>query len=231
MKRAKAVVLLSGGMDSATTLAYAVSKGFSVYAMSFRYGQRHETELKCAKKIARLFKVKEHLVINFNLRKIGGSALTSDKVKVPGKFVPGIPSTYVPARNMIFLSFALAWAEKLEARNIFIGVNSIDYSGYPDCRPEFISAFENCAKLGTRAADGDWRFKFHAPLQKMKKSEIIRIGMDLGVDFRHTHSCYNPGTKGISCGKCNSCTLRLDGFRKAGLKDPIRYESKSGRKK
>lgn len=223
MKSRKAIVLLSGGMDSATSLAYAVSKGFDVHALSFSYGQRHKIELKYAKKIALQFNASEHLVISFDLRKIGGSALTSEKMKIPEKFIPGIPSTYVPARNTIFLSFATSWAEVIGARDIFIGVNSLDYSGYPDCRPEFIRSFNKCANLGTRAADEKWEFKIHAPLQKMKKSGIIKLGLKLGVDFSLTLSCYNPTAKGVPCGKCNSCILRLKGFKEAGLKDPVKY--------
>ncbi len=226
MKFSKGVVLLSGGMDSATSLAYAASKGFEIYALSILYGQRHRIELKFAKKIASYFNVEEHLVISFDLRKIGGSALTSDKMKVPKKFISGIPPTYVPARNTIFLSFATSWAEVLGARDIFIGVNSLDYSGYPDCRPEFIRSFNKCANLGTKATDEKWKFKIHAPLQKMRKSEIVRLGLELGVDFSLTLSCYNPTAKGVSCGKCNSCVLRLKGFKEAGIKDPVRYENK-----
>ncbi len=219
----KAVVLLSGGMDSSTCLAYAGSRGYECYALSFSYGQRHLAELKSSEKIAAFFKVKKHTVISFSLRDWGGSALTSDKIRVPEKIGVGIPVTYVPARNTIFLSFAASWAEAIGARDIFIGVNSVDYSGYPDCRPEFIKSFGKTANLGTKAADEKWKFKIHAPLQKLTKKDIILLGMKLGVDYGMTFTCYNPGKKGLSCGKCNSCELRLKGFEESGIPDPIKY--------
>ena len=219
----KAVVLLSGGLDSATVLAYAVRKGFECHAISFDYGQRHRNELKCAKRIARQLKAADDLLVGFNLRKWGGSALTSS-IKVPKKGLkPGIPVTYVPARNTIFLSFAVSYAEAIGAKDIFIGVNSLDYSGYPDCRPQFIKAFAKCANLGTKATDEGWKFKIHAPLQKLTKSQIIRLGTKLGVDYSLTSSCYDPDPRGRACGKCDSCRLRRKGFEDAGVEDPTAY--------
>ena len=215
-------MLLSGGLDSATAMAYANSKGFECHAISFNYGQRHRSELACAKKIARHLGAKDHVIIKFDLRKWGGSALTSDNIKVPkirtGK---GIPPTYVPARNTIFLSFAVSYSETIGAKDIFIGVNSLDYSGYPDCRPKFIKSFEKTANLGTRAADEEWKFKIHTPLQTLKKSEIIRLGLSLGLDYSITQSCYDPGENGVICGKCDSCTIRKKGFAEAGIPDPV----------
>jgi 7-cyano-7-deazaguanine synthase len=221
----KAVVLLSGGLDSATCLAIAKSQGYECYALSFEYGQRHQCELQAAKDIADAIGVKEHVVINIDLRKWGGSALTDD-IDVPDadKAGEGVPITYVPARNIIFLSFAVGWAEVLGAKDIFIGVNSVDYSGYPDCRPQFIEAFRKCATVGTKASDEGWEFDIHAPLQTLTKSEIIRQGTDLGVDYGLTHSCYNPDENGLSCGKCDSCHLRHKGFEDAGIPDPTRYQ-------
>jgi len=222
MNKEKAVVLVSGGLDSATVLAIADAEGFECYAMSFAYGQRHNIELQAAKNICEKFSVKEHIIAEIDLARWGGSALTSDKIEVPDfdEKKPKIPPTYVPARNTIFLSFAVGWAEVIEARHIFIGVNSMDYSGYPDCRPEFIKAFEEAARLGTKAADEGWKFEIHAPLQYLNKAEIIRRGIELGVDYSLTHSCYNPDKTGKACGKCDSCSLRLKGFREAGLEDP-----------
>jgi len=222
MNKAKAVILVSGGLDSATVLAIAASEGYECYAMSFAYGQRHNIELEAAEKICKAFSVKEHIIAEIDLAKWGGSALTSDKIKVPDYIsqTDKIPPTYVPARNTVFLSFAVSWAEVIEARHIFIGVNSMDYSGYPDCRPEFIEAFEEVARLGTKAADEGWKFKIHAPLQYLNKAEIIRKGLKLGVDYGITHSCYNPDKDGVPCGKCDSCTLRKKGFQEAGLEDP-----------
>jgi 7-cyano-7-deazaguanine synthase len=224
MKRA--VVLLSGGLDSATTLAICRHDGFEPYALSFDYGQRHKLELDAAKRVAAALGAREHRIANIDLRVFGGSALTDD-IAVPKNREPErereIPITYVPARNTIFLSYALAWCEVLGAADIFIGANAIDYSGYPDCRPEFISAFEWMANVATKAGVEGTRFKIHAPLLSMSKSEIMRKGMDLGVDFSLTHSCYDPGVDGIACGECDSCRLRLEGFRVAGLVDPIRY--------
>ncbi|UDQ97649.1 7-cyano-7-deazaguanine synthase QueC [Lentisphaerota bacterium WC36G] len=221
----KAVVLLSGGLDSATCLADALEKEFEVYALSFNYGQRAEAELKYAKQVVDFYgeKVKQHIVINIDLRQWGGSALTSD-VEVPeANSEEGIPITYVPARNTIFLSFAVGWAEVLGCRDIFIGVNSVDYSGYPDCRPQFIEAFRKCANLGTKADDEGWSFNIQAPLQFLKKEEIIKLGVKLGLDYRLTNSCYNPGKDGGACGKCDSCFLRKKGFADAELEDQTIY--------
>jgi 7-cyano-7-deazaguanine synthase len=224
MKRA--VVLLSGGLDSATTLAICRQDGFEPCALSFDYGQRHKVELNAAKSVAAALSAREHRVANIDLSIFGGSALTGD-IAVPKNREPKteneIPITYVPARNTIFLSYALAWCEVLGAADIFIGANAIDYSGYPDCRPEFMSAFERMANLATKAGAEGIRFKIHAPLISMSKAEIIRKGTELGVDFSLTHSCYDPGADGVSCGECDSCRLRLEGFRAAGLVDPIRY--------
>ena len=224
----KAVVLLSGGLDSTTALAVAQSAGYEIYAISFRYGQRHSMELESASRVAKAMGVEKHLIINFDLRAIGGSALT-DQIEVPKErgaveIASGIPVTYVPARNTIFLSFALAWAEVLGAQDIFIGVNALDYSGYPDCRPEYIEAFEKMATLATKAGvEGRLRLKIHTPLIAMTKAEIIQTGLKLGVDYSLTLSCYDPGAQGISCGKCDSCLLRLKGFAEAGVSDPLRY--------
>ena len=230
-ERPKAVVLLSGGIDSATTLAIAKSRGFDVYALSFRYGQRHGVELESARQIARFFQAAEHLIMDIDLRRFGGSALT-DNIDVPknreaGEMDKAIPVTYVPARNTIFLSFALAWAEILGSGDIFIGVNVLDYSGYPDCRPEYLAAFESMANLGTKAGvEGRQRFKIHAPLIRMTKAQIIKKGLELGVDFGLTHSCYDPFETGEACGECDSCRLRLKGFKEAGVPDPAKYRAK-----
>jgi len=227
----KAIVLLSGGMDSSTALAIAAQKGFELYALSFYYGQKNLFELKCAKRLARQFAAKKHLIIHMSMKEIGGSALTSS-IPVPKKrdeaeMSMGIPVTYVPARNTIFLSFALAWAETLPSRDIFIGVNYLDSSGYPDCRPEFIASFEKMANLATRiGTEGKERIKVHAPLIEMKKNEIIRKGIQRGVDFSMTSSCYDPLPGGVACGGCDSCVLRLKGFRDAGIIDPIKYSRK-----
>jgi 7-cyano-7-deazaguanine synthase len=225
MKRA--VVLLSGGIDSTTTLAIALAEGYEAYALSFDYGQRHQVETEAARRVANSLGAKKHRIAKIDLRVFGGSALTDD-VDVPKKrseteIVRGIPVTYVPARNIIFLSYALAWTEVIEASDIFLGVNAIDYSGYPDCRPEFIEAFESMANLGTKAGAEGRRFQIHTPLIKLSKAEIIRKGIALGVDLSVTHSCYDPTPEGLACGECDSCLLRLKGFREAGLKDPIRY--------
>lgn len=224
-----AVVLLSGGLDSATTLAICRYDGFEPCALSFDYGQRHKLELNAAKRVASALGAREHRIANIDLRVFGGSALTDD-IAVPKNREPdsesGIPVTYVPARNTIFLSYALAWCEVLGAADIFIGANAIDYSGYPDCRPEFISAFERMANVATKAGVEGTRFQIHAPLLSMSKADIIRKGMELGVDFSLTHSCYDPGADGIACGECDSCRLRLEGFRAAGLVDPIPYASR-----
>jgi 7-cyano-7-deazaguanine synthase len=221
---APAICLLSGGLDSATVLAYAQREGFDCYALSFDYGQRHLVELEAAARVAAALAVKQHRVVKLDLRAFGGSALTAD-IDVPKNGVqPGIPITYVPARNTIFLSFALAWAEVLKASDIFIGVNAIDYSGYPDCRPEFIEAFEKLANLATKAGvEGHTHLKVHAPLLQLSKSGIIKLGVDLGVDFSLTHSCYDPDAQGRSCGRCDSCRLRLQGFQDAGIEDPLAY--------
>ena len=219
----KAVILLSGGLDSATVLAMAKAEGFELYALSFNYGQRHSCELEAARQVAAAAGAR-HLVMEIILRSWGGSALTDDAIAVPDAADShGIPATYVPARNLIFLSFATAWAEVLGARDIFIGVNSVDYSGYPDCRPAFISSFAETARLGTAAVDENWKYEIHAPLQNLTKSEIIRAGVALGVDYRLTTSCYHPDAEGRSCGRCASCALRIAGFAEAGVADPTRY--------
>lgn len=222
----KAVVLLSGGLDSATTAAIALNRGFDLYALSFDYGQRHVHELGYAKKISEFFDAKGHLIITIDLRSIGGSALT-DNIDIPKDraredMSHDIPVTYVPARNTIFLSFALAWAEVLKAYDIFIGVNALDYSGYPDCRPEYLDAFQKMANLATREGVDGRHIKIHAPLINMKKSEIIKKGIKLGVDYSLTHSCYQPSPDGLSCGRCDSCLLRKRGFEEAGIKDSAR---------
>ena len=225
----KAVVLLSGGIDSATTLAIAQGMGFEIYALSFCYGQRHVIELKAAENIAKKNKVTQHLILDIDLQKIGGSALTAD-IKVPKRrsikeLKKRIPVTYVPARNTIFLSYALAWAEVIGANDIFIGVNVLDYSGYPDCRPEYIAAYEKMANLATKAGvERKQKLKIHTPLIKMSKSQIIQKGIELGVDYSITHSCYDPSDSGEACGECDSCLIRLKGFKDAGLKDPVKYK-------
>jgi 7-cyano-7-deazaguanine synthase len=219
-----AVCLLSGGLDSATCLAVALREGYRCYALSFDYGQRHRSELEAAARVAASLGAAEHRVISIDLRAFGGSALTAD-IAVPKAGVgQGIPVTYVPARNTVFLSFALAWAEVLSSSDVFIGVNAIDYSGYPDCRPEFIAAFETMANLATKSGvEGRTHLKIHSPLIQLSKCEIIRLGAELGVDFSLTHSCYDPDARGRSCGLCDSCRLRLKGFADAGLKDPVEY--------
>ena len=224
----KAVLLLSGGLDSATALAIAQSEGFEIYALSFAYGQRHQHELDAAQKIAARYDAKEHRILTFDLRSFGGSALTGSEIDVPKDrnmdTSSGIPVTYVPARNTIFLSFALAWAEVLKACDIFIGVNALDYSGYPDCRPEFIRAFETMANLATAyGTEGGQRITIHAPLINLTKGEIIRKGLELAVDYALTTSCYDPDEEGRACGRCDSCQLRLKGFRENGIEDPVRY--------
>lgn len=220
----RAVVLYSGGLDSTTCLAMAKAEGFEPHAMSFAYGQRHGVELEAARENAGAMGAEQHLLVEIDLRKIGGSALTAG-IDVPKEGVgSGIPVTYVPARNTIFLSFALGWAEVLGAFDIFIGVNALDYSGYPDCRPEYIAAFETMANLATRAAvEGAGRYRIHAPLIGLTKAEIIRKGVSLGVDYSRTHSCYDPSPEGLACGRCDSCRLRLKGFSEAGMADPVRY--------
>lgn len=220
----KAIVLLSGGLDSATCLALAHQQGFEAYCLSFDYGQRHQTELAAAARIAKLLGAREHRVLDLNIGQFGGSALTDQGIAVPTTGVePGIPVTYVPARNTVMLSFALAWAEVLTARDIFIGVNAVDYSGYPDCRPEYIAAFETMANLATKAGVEGWRLSIHAPLIALSKADIIRTGSALGVDFSQTVSCYQADPEGRACGVCDSCRLRREGFTAAGLPDPTRY--------
>jgi len=228
MKRA--VVLLSGGIDSTTTLAIAIADDYETYALSFDYGQRHQIETEAARSVANSLGTKEHRVAKIDLRVFGGSALTDDldvpKQRSDVEIGRSIPITYVPARNTIFLAYALAWAEVIPANDIFLGVNAIDYSGYPDCGPEFIEAFENVANLGTKAGVEGRRFQIHTPLIKFSKAEIIRKAVELRVDLSLTHSCYDPTPEGLACGECDSCLLRLKGFREAGLKDPVRYVKK-----
>jgi 7-cyano-7-deazaguanine synthase len=224
-----AVVLVSGGLDSATTLALARAEGFAPHALTFRYGQRHDAELRSARAVATALGAVEHREITVDLGQLGGSALTAD-IPVPkhasaAEIGTGIPVTYVPARNTIFLSFALAWCEVLGASHIFIGVNALDYSGYPDCRPEFIAAFQHMARLGTRAGVEGRPITIHAPLISLSKGEIIRRGLELGVDYGLTHSCYDPAPDGTACGACDACLLRLKGFQEAGVPDPVRYRT------
>jgi 7-cyano-7-deazaguanine synthase len=230
MDRRKAVLLLSGGLDSTTLLALAASEEYAIHALSFRYGQRHAAELAAARKIAAHYRVVQHVVTDIDLRVFGGSALTSD-IAVPKdrRLDEGgnIPVTYVPARNTIFLSVALAWSEVLGATDIFIGVNALDYSGYPDCRPEFIAAFQQMARLATRAGvEGAAPLTIRTPLIEMSKKEIIELGLKLGVDYSMTTSCYDPAESGEACGHCDACQLRLKGFSDAGARDPIRYASR-----
>ena len=228
MKRA--VVLLSGGLDSATTLAICAHDGFEAHALSFNYGQRHKLELDAARRVAASLGARAHRIAQIDLRVFGNSALTDEMIAVPknrgADKASEIPITYVPARNTIFLSYALAWCEVLNAADIFIGANAIDYSGYPDCRPAFIAAFEELAAVATRAGAEGTRFQIHAPLIAMSKAEIIRKGAELGVDFSLTRSCYDPAPDSTACGECDSCRLRLEGFRKAGMPDPIAYVAK-----
>ncbi len=224
----KAVILLSGGLDSSTVLLIAKDQGFSPYTLTFRYGLRHEFEIDAAKRIAQTCGVKDHIIVDIDLRTFGGSALTDEK-DVPkdrsaSEFSEGIPITYVPARNTIFLSFALAWAEVLEANDIFIGVNALDYSGYPDCRPEYIEAYQTMANLATKAGiKGNQDLVIHTPLIDLTKAQIIQKGSNLGVDYSLTHSCYDPSEDGLPCGHCDACQLRLRGFNEAGLIDPLTY--------
>lgn len=229
MKRA--VVLVSGGLDSAVTLALAVTQGFDPFVLSFQYGQRHSVELEAARRVVQSRGVREHRVAEIDLRVFGGSALT-DHIPVPQRRTEeevghglGIPITYVPARNTIFLAYALAWAEVIPCSDIFLGVNVVDYSSYPDCRPVFLEAFERLANVATKAGVEGKGFKIHAPLLQLNKAEIIRGGIALGVDFSLTHSCYDPAPDGAACGQCDSCHLRLKGFAEAGLPDPVRYQS------
>lgn len=220
-----AVVLVSGGLDSATTLAVARAEGYRCHALSFDYGQRHRLELEAARAVAEGLGAVEHRVMPLDLRLFGGSALTDDGIEVPAEAGEGIPVTYVPARNTIFLSLALAWAEVLPAADLFIGVNAVDYSGYPDCRPEFVEAFERLANLGTKAGAEGRPFRVHAPLIHLTKAGIIRSGHELGVDYGRTLSCYDPDEAGRACGVCDSCRLRAAGFREAGVPDPTRYRA------
>lgn len=227
--RRPAVVLLSGGLDSTTALAIARDAGYKIHALTFRYGQRHSLEVEAARRIAQAMRVQQHVVVDIDLRVFGGSALT-DALAVPKgrdheEMSEGIPVTYVPARNTIFLSFALAWAEVLDASDIFLGINAVDYSGYPDCRPEFVRAFEELARLATKAGvEGRQQLRIHAPLVHLTKAEIIGRGLDLGVDYGLTRSCYDPAGSGAACGECDSCQLRLAGFAAAGAADPAPYQ-------
>jgi 7-cyano-7-deazaguanine synthase len=223
----KAIVLLSGGLDSATTLALARQQGYACHALSLEYGQRHAVELDAARRIARLLQVVEHKIIRIGLETIGGSALTDPAIQLPEALGEGIPATYVPARNTVFLSLALGWAEVLGARRIFIGVNAVDYSGYPDCRPEFIRAFEALASLATKAGVEGERFRIETPLINLTKAEIIRQGVALGLDYAVTVSCYQADADGRACGVCDSCRLRARGFAEAGVADPTRYVADS----
>jgi len=223
MTEKRAVILLSGGLDSATVVAMAKADGFSCYTMSFDYGQRHRAELQAAERVAKDLGVVEHKVIGLNLNGIGGSALTDSSIDVPEAPSEGIPVTYVPARNTVFLSLALGWAEVLGARDIFIGVNAVDYSGYPDCRPEFVESFERMANLATKAGVEGQGFTIQAPLQMLSKADIVKAGTRLGVDYAKTVSCYQADDQGRACGKCDSCRLRAEGFAAAGLQDPTNY--------
>ena len=221
----KAVVLVSGGLDSSTVLALALQQGYRCYTLSFDYGQRHRSELEAAKRVSELMKVEEHKIVRLDLGTIGGSALTDTTIDVPEQETAGIPVTYVPARNTVFLSIALGWAEVLEADTIFLGVNAVDYSGYPDCRPEYISSFEIMANLATRAGVEGNKLSLQAPLIDMTKGEIISAGASLGVDYSQTVSCYQASIEGLACGKCDSCRLRIEGFNQAGISDPTRYKN------
>jgi 7-cyano-7-deazaguanine synthase len=224
----KAVALASGGLDSSTAIALALKQGFEIYALSFDYGQRHRFELEAARRVLRALGIAHHIIAAIDLRPFGGSALTAD-IAVPknrglDRLSTEIPITYVPARNTIFLSMALGWCEALNAQDIFIGVNALDYSGYPDCRPEFLEAFEHLANLATRSGvEGTSRFQIHAPLLHMTKAQIILAGIEAGVDFSLTHSCYDPSPEGLACGACDSCILRRRGFEEAGIPDPTLY--------
>ncbi len=219
----RAVVLLSGGLDSATTLAVAHSQAYACYALSFDYGQRHVAEINAAGRVAAALGAVEHRVVRLDLGQLGGSALTDTAIAVPEGPTEGIPVTYVPARNTVMLAYALAWAEVLGANDIFIGVNAVDYSGYPDCRPEFIEAFEKLANLATKAGVEQGNFHVHAPLIRLSKAEIIRLGIALGVEYGQTVSCYQATAEGLACGRCDSCRLRREGFRATGMPDPTRY--------
>lgn len=229
MQHPHAVVLLSGGLDSATTLAIAQSQGFTCHAVSFDYGQRHRAELAAAERVAQQLGAAEHRTMRIDFAGIGGSALTDNRIAVPETESAGIPVTYVPARNTVFLALALGWAEVLHSADLFIGVNAVDYSGYPDCRPEFIDAFAHLAGLATKAGvEGSSRFKVHAPLIHLTKAQIIQRGLQLGVDYSQTVSCYQADEHGRACGRCESCRLRREGFARAGIADPTRYQSDAG---
>lgn len=231
-EKSRAVVLLSGGLDSTTALAIAKSEGHEIYALTFRYGQRHEVEIEAARRIAEQFTVERHVVAEINLRVFGGSALTGD-VEIPKgrdaeEMGRGIPVTYVPARNTIFLSFALAWAEVLGSSDVFIGVNALDYSGYPDCRPEYIEAYQRMANLATKAGvEGRQKLSIHTPLIHLSKAQIIKRGIELGVDYSLTSTCYDPSPEGLACGQCDACLLRLKGFDENGLEDPATYRAEA----
>ena len=221
----KAVILVSGGLDSTTVVAMAKSQGYDCYTLSFDYGQRHRSELVAAQNVSELMTVHAHKVVKLDLGSIGGSALTDSSIEIPESETTGIPVTYVPARNTVFLSIALGWAEVLGANDIFLGVNAVDYSGYPDCRPEYIQAFETMANLATKAAVEGQALKIHAPLIDMTKGQIVQTGLALGVDYSKTVSCYQANLKGEACGKCESCRLRRQGFEQASIKDPTRYQN------
>ena len=221
----KAVILVSGGLDSSTVLAIAARQGYECYTLSFDYGQRHRSELDAAIRVSESMSVVEHKVIKLDLQAIGGSALTDTTIAVPEKETAGIPVTYVPARNTVFLSIALGWAEVIGANKIFVGVNAVDYSGYPDCRPEYIASFEAMANLATRAGVEGNHLSIEAPLIDMTKGQIIQAGLELGVDYSQTVSCYQASSDGVACGKCDSCRLRAQGFFEAGVKDPTRYQN------
>ena len=221
----KAVILVSGGLDSTTVVAMAKSQGYDCYTLSFDYGQRHRSELVAAQNVSELMTVHAHKVVKLDLGSIGGSALTDSSIEIPELETTGIPVTYVPARNTVFLSIALGWAEVLGANDIFLGVNAVDYSGYPDCRPEYIQAFETMANLATKAAVEGHKLTIHAPLMDMTKGEIVQAGLALGVDYSSTVSCYQANLEGQACGKCESCRLRRQGFEQAGIKDPTRYQN------
>lgn len=221
----KVVILVSGGLDSSTVLAIALEQGFECYTLSFDYAQRHRSELEAAKRISEIMDVKEHKIVQLDLGSIGGSALTDIDIDVPETETSGIPVTYVPARNTVFLSIALGWAEVLGANKIFLGVNAVDYSGYPDCRPEYISSFESMANLATKAGVEGNKLSIEAPLIDMSKRDIIKLGVSLGVDYSQTVSCYQASLEGLACGRCESCRLRAEGFKHAGLLDPTRYKN------
>ena len=220
----KAIILLSGGLDSITVLAQAINQSYQCYALSFDYGQQHKAELNAAKEIAKFYQVSMYKVIELGFGDIGGSALTDEHISIPESPQKGIPVTYVPARNTVFLSFALGWAEVLGVHDIFIGVNAVDYSGYPDCRPEFIESFQKLANIATKAGVEGEKFKIHAPLIKLRKSDIIKLGIELGVDYKQTVSCYAADIEGRACGACEACRLRASGFQDAKITDPTRYQ-------